>query len=269
MKTAARSNVNLRGTLRRLLSCNWARCGVGLWLAAWMVSGCVSEQPKFADVGNLLTPAVDTNAAPTSSATMTNKSSGSWSNTTAVVVGDSNSIPVLDDKRELSIGDQVSFRILEDNANPKQLSVTASGDVEVPYIGPHPAAGKTCKKLAGELKAELEKQYFYQATVIISVESMARSLGRIYAYGAVRVPGPQEIPSDEPFTLSKAVLRAGGFAEFADKHKVEVTRKSPSGGANQTFTVDVGKILEKGKTDLDLVLQAGDTFYVKERVFRF
>ncbi len=234
-----------------------------------MASGCVSEQPKFADVGNLLTPAADTNAAPTSSATMSNKSSGSWSNTTAVVVGDSNSIPVLDDKRELSIGDQVSFRILEDNANPKQLSVTASGDVEVPYIGPHPAAGKTCKKLAGELKAELEKQYFYQATVIISVESMARSLGRIYAYGAVRVPGPQEIPSDEPFTLSKAVLRAGGFAEFADKHKVEVTRKSPSGGANQTFTVDVGKILEKGKTDLDLVLQAGDTFYVKERVFRF
>jgi polysaccharide export outer membrane protein len=269
MKNSSRSTANLTGKLFRLFTTNWLQGGAGLCLAGWMLSGCVSEQPKFADVTYLTAPVADSNAAPATSTAVTNGLAASSSATNAAAAGDTNSMAALDDKRELAIGDQVSFRIIEDNQNPKLLPVTASGDVEVPHLGPFPAAGKTCKKLAGELKAALEKQYYFRATVIISVDSMTRSAGRVYAYGAVRTQGPQEIPGDEDFTLSKAILRAGGFTDFADTHKVKVTRKSASGGTNQTFTVDVGKVLEKGRTDLDLPLEAGDTFYVKERVFRF
>jgi polysaccharide export outer membrane protein len=99
---------------------------------------------------------------------------------------------------------------------------------------------------------------------------MAKSRGKVYLVGPVRAPGPQEIPSDEVFTISKAILRAGGFGDFADKHAVRVTRKHGNSSASeQTFTIDVAQILEKGKTDTDLVLQPGDFIYIPERSIRF
>jgi polysaccharide export outer membrane protein len=88
--------------------------------------------------------------------------------------------------------------------------------------------------------------------------------------GPVHSPGPEEIPSDEVFTLSKAILRAGGFGDYADTHKVEVRRKSSTpGGKDDIHTVDVGQILNKGKTDSDMPLEAGDVIYVPERLVRF
>ncbi len=180
-----------------------------------------------------------------------------------------NSMDTLDDKHRLAIGDRLSFRIIEDEEDPKPLPVTDSGELEVPLIGRYPAVGKTCKQLAHELKTELEKEYYYQATVIIAVDVMTRSRGKIYVVGPVRAPGPQDIPSDEVFTLSKAILRAGGFGDFADTRNVRVTRKAPQGGGENTFTVDVGQILEKGRTDKDMPLEPGDFIYVPERAIRF
>jgi len=176
----------------------------------------------------------------------------------------------LDNKHKLAIGDQVSIRILEDEDAPKTLSVTDSGDIESPYIGRQSAEGKTCRELAFALKTDLEKKYYYQATVIVSVDVMTKSRGRVYLVGPIRVPGPQDIPSDETFTLSKAILRAGGFTDFANKHHVKVTRRArTSGGRDQTFVVDVGSILENGKTDADLKLEPDDFIYVPDRLIRF
>jgi polysaccharide biosynthesis/export protein len=184
--------------------------------------------------------------------------------------GTTNSMDALDDKHRLAIGDRLSFRIVEDEEDPKQLFVTDSGDLEVPYIGRFPAVETTCKQLARQLKAELEKEYYYQATVIIAVDVMTKSRGKVYLVGPVRAPGPQEIPSDEILTLSKAILRAGGFGDYADKHKVRVTRKGAgAGGQDRTFTIDVAEILEKGKIETDLPLETGDLIYVPERLIRF
>jgi protein involved in polysaccharide export with SLBB domain len=99
---------------------------------------------------------------------------------------------------------------------------------------------------------------------------MTKSRGKVYLVGAVRIPGPQDIPSDEVFTVSKAVLRAGGFTDYADKRDVKITRKGAAPtAAEQTFTVDVGQILEKGKIGSDLTLQAGDLVFIPERVVHF
>lgn len=180
------------------------------------------------------------------------------------------SFNLLDDKYRIAIGDQLSFQIIEDEEDPKVLGVTDSGEVQVPYIGRYPAAGKTCKQLAAALKAELEKEYYYQATVVVAVDSKPRSRGKIYLVGAIRAPGPQEIASDEQLTLSKAILRAGGFAEFADQKNVRVTRGTgPSPDDKQTFTVNVAQIFEKGKTEQDLNLQPGDLIFIPERMIRF
>lgn len=177
---------------------------------------------------------------------------------------------VLDDKYRLAIGDQLSFRIIEDEEDPKQLVVTDSGDLQVPYIGRFPAVGKTCKELSAALKKELEKDYYRQATVIVAVDAKPKSRGKIYLVGAVRGPGPQDISSDEQLTVSKAILRAGGFAEFADQKNVRITRSPGTGPVEkQTFTVNVAQIFEKGKTELDVNLQPGDLIFIPERMIRF
>jgi polysaccharide biosynthesis/export protein len=207
-------------------------------------------------------PPVLTNAAP--------------SNAVVGETDSTNRMNALDDRHKLAIGDRLSFRIVEDEDDPKEIPVTVSGDLEVPYIGRYPAVGLTCRELAWKLKAELEKKYYYHATVIIAVNDWARSQGKIYITGPVHVPGPQDIPSDEVLTLSKAILRAGGFGDYANRHKVEVRRKSATpGGKDQVFTVDVAEILDKRGTDSkrrtesDLPLEPGDLIYVPERLVRF
>jgi polysaccharide export outer membrane protein len=223
--------------------------------------------PKSATNSPTLTPAIASQTNATHSATNQLDSLGS-PGTNTLSATSTNAMDALDDKHKLAIGDRLSFRIVEDEEDPKQLFVTDSGDLEVPYIGRFPAENKTCKQLALDLKKELEKEYYFQATVIVAVDLMTKSRGKVYLVGPVRAPGPQDIPSDETFTISKAILRAGGFGDYADKKNVKLTRKD-KGGSDRTFIVNVAEILEKGKTDDDKVLEPGDFIYIPERSIRF
>jgi polysaccharide export outer membrane protein len=177
-----------------------------------------------------------------------------------------NSMNVLDDRKRLGSNDFVSFRVVEDRDNESQrLRVNDNGQLEVPYIGLVQAAGRTSKELAFTIKEALEKEYYYHATVIIAVDHVSeKSRGRVYVSGSVKGPGPQEIPPDESYTVSKAVIRAGGFGDFANQRKVRVTRK---GG--QDFVVDLKNVIEKGKSEEDLVLQPDDQIFVPARTINF
>src|SRR6184192_2831214 len=174
-----------------------------------------------------------------------------------------NSMAVLDDKKKLGSNDYISFRVVEDRDNDSQrLRVNDNGELEVPYVGLVPARGKSCKELAYNIKSALEKEYYYHATVILAVDKVSeKSRGKIYVYGAVKSQGPQEIPTDETYTVSKAVIRAGGFGDFADKRKVKVTRKN-----GQDLVVDLKRVIEQGRTDEDMVLQPDDQIYVPQRL---
>lgn len=170
---------------------------------------------------------------------------------------------VLDDKRKLLPGDRVSFQIVEDRTNAIPLLVAESSELDVPYIGRINVAGKTCKELAGEVKTLLEQDYYYRATVIIGLDALAKVLGKVYVWGPVRVQGPIDIPANETFTAGKAILRAGGFGDFANKKEVKVVRKTPTG--NVTLKVNMVEVLEKGKTDQDIPLEPEDFIIVPQR----
>ena len=186
--------------------------------------------------------------------------------TSASTVLRTNSMSVLDDKKRLGSDDFVSFRVVEDRDGESQhLRVNDNGELEVPYVGLVPAAGKTCRELAYNIKSALEKEYYYHATVILAVDKVSeKSRGKVYVYGAVKGQGPQEIPTDETYTVSKAVIRAGGFGDFADKRKVKVTRKN-----GQAFVVDLKKVIEQGRSEDDVVLQPDDQIYVAQRLVNF
>jgi polysaccharide biosynthesis/export protein len=177
-----------------------------------------------------------------------------------------NSMSVLDDKKRLGPNDYVSFRVVEDRDNESQhLRVNDNGELEVPYVGLVPASGRTCRELAYSVKGLLEREYYYHATVILAVDRVSeKSRGKIYVYGNVKGQGPQEIPADETYTVSKAIIRAGGFGDFANKRRVRVTRKD-----GKVFEVDLKRVIEQGHTDEDIVLQADDQVHVPPRTWNF
>src|SRR5580765_8667576 len=104
-----------------------------------------------------------------------------------------NSMAVLDDRKKLGSNDYVSFRVVEDRDNESQhLRVNDGGELEVPYIGLVPAAGRSCKELAFTIKSLLEREYYYHATVIIAVDHLSeKARGKVYVYGSVKGQGPQ------------------------------------------------------------------------------
>jgi protein involved in polysaccharide export with SLBB domain len=181
---------------------------------------------------------------------------------------------VADDNYKLRVGDTVSFQILEDRLLgfqdiPVSLVVADSGELEVTYIGRIMAAGKTCKQVAEDIKTGLEKDYYKKATVVLSLNLANKILGRVYIWGQVRAQGPLDIQVNENLTAGNAILRAGGFADFASKTKVRVIRAASATGQKQTFDLNMEDILEKGKTEQDILLQPNDFIIVPTRLVNF
>jgi protein involved in polysaccharide export with SLBB domain len=174
---------------------------------------------------------------------------------------------VADDKYQLRAGDSVTFQILEDKEDPVQLLVADSGELHVPYIGRVAAAGETCKTVAQDIKERLEEEYYYRATVILALEVANKIQGRVYVWGQVRNQGVIELLVGENLTAGRAILRAGGFSDFANKKKVKVVRESEAG--KKTFELNMAKILEDGDTENDLLLQPEDFIIVPSRLINF
>lgn len=233
-----------------------------------LLISCLAASPAFAQSSAQMAPLLQGNNNSNNNSPMTMpqtdipKAAPADLPTTSTVMR-TNSMTVLDDKKRLGPNDYVSFRVVEDRDNESQhLRVNDNGELEVPYAGLVPASGRTCKQLAYSVKAALEREYYYNATVIIAVDRVSeKSRGKIYVYGNVRGQGPQEIPADETYTVSKAIIRAGGFGDFANKKKVRVTRKS-----GENFVVNLQDVIERGRTDQDVVLQPDDQIYVPQRL---
>jgi protein involved in polysaccharide export with SLBB domain len=177
---------------------------------------------------------------------------------------------VVDPDKKLSAGDQVTVEIVEDNEGGFPRVVTATGDLEVAPLGRVHVAGKTTVEASADIKKRLEADYYYHATVHLSIDAVSRiavKSGSVYLSGEVRVVGLQEMIAGESLTLSHAILKAGAFSEWADQKKVKVTRSV--GGQSQTSVYDVKHIIETGDINSDPVLQDGDRIFVPKAWIRY
>lgn len=186
------------------------------------------------------------------------------------------SMDVLDNNRPISPGDTISIRILEDRREALQQKVAVTGEVQAPYVGLITARGKTCRDLAFSLKRELEKNFFKNATVVIAIDQLNPDdqirerevdLEFYVMFGFVAKQGKYDLPSNEDISISQAILRAGGFAQFANKEKVKVIRKTPQG--NKTILVNVDGIMRRGDLERDIFIRKDDVIIVEELNWNF
>ena len=183
--------------------------------------------------------------------------------TVAPVVSDENpnQMSLLDDEWQLKVGDRVIYEVLEEQEDPGILIVNGNGQLLVPLIGLVLAEGKTSRDLAYEIKKELEVDFFYRATVLISQRQEDRNRGRVAVLGEVNRPGEQIIPPDAPLSLTQALLLAGDFTLDADRSNVTVVRE---GSSEESQIVDVDSMRRSGDFSGDVLMRAGDMVIVSK-----
>jgi polysaccharide export outer membrane protein len=176
----------------------------------------------------------------------------------------------VDPDTKLGPGDEVTCEIEQDREGGFPKIVSATGEIRVDPYGPIKVAGKTTAEAAAEIKRLLEKDYYYAATVKLSLDRRSRGgtkAGTITISGEVRAVGSLDLETGVPLTVSQAILKAGGFGPFANQRKVQVTRSE--GGVTKQFYVDVKEVLEKGAKDKDRPVQAGDFINVSKNIVNF
>jgi protein involved in polysaccharide export with SLBB domain len=165
----------------------------------------------------------------------------------------------LDDSYRLRGGDRIGFQIIEEGSPAQFLTIAQSGDVDIPRIGPVAAVDKTCEQLAAQCKTELAKKSGVGATVIVARETN-QFRGEVWVLGEVKEQGVIYLFANfnENLTLSQAILRAGGFTDFAGRTIVKLVRWT------NTITVNVD-LIRKGQADKDAVVAPGDRIFVPFR----
>ncbi len=176
---------------------------------------------------------------------------------------------VVDPDKKLSAGDQVTLEIVEDREGGLPRVVTATGELDVPPLGRVKVSGKTAAEASSVIKSMLERDYYYTATVRLSIDQVSRvqvQSGVVYLSGEVRMVGPQFIVAGETLTLSRAILKAGGLTQWANQKAVRLTRQKD--GNTVPIEVNYKKVIETGNEKDDPVLQDGDRIYVPKVFFR-
>jgi polysaccharide export outer membrane protein len=179
----------------------------------------------------------------------------------------------LENNYKIVLGDDLSFRILEDQDAPVILHVNEAGQVDVPFMGKVQAVNKTPYALAQEIKRCLEGSLYKRATVVIMATKAGAGAagswstgapGRIYLVGEVKQKGPLDLSPGELLTVSRAITRAGGFSDFADAKKVKLIRRN--GNLTLTTVVNVAAITAPGSIERDPAVQPGDVILIPQRM---
>jgi len=202
----------------------------------------------------------------------------------AVTAAGLSSMSALDDKTTLGVGDTISFRVIEDRDAPVSRVVTDTGEIDFPYIGRVKVEGKTCHQVAIEVKKLLEVDYYKQATVIVGLDLIlgqdkSKAKEMAWVVGQVRQVGPVELTKVQPVTVSQAIMRAGGFGEFADQRKVKLVHRTSQLGSGEGQPANLSKAKDfqlidvksvfDGKSTSDPVLVDGDYIIVPKQFVNF
>lgn len=94
------------------------------------------------------------------------------------------SMDALDDSYRFKVGDQIIYRVVEDQDQEVKRIIMDSGEVTLPYIGKVKALGHTAKEVAIKLQPLLEKEYYKQAPVLIALDTERKFRGKAYIFGA-------------------------------------------------------------------------------------
>jgi polysaccharide export outer membrane protein len=168
--------------------------------------------------------------------------------------------PFDSNKLALGPGDKLELTIFYGNKESKATySLDASGQVEVQYIGPVVAGGKSTRQVQEEIQQRLADGYLKDPVVsltLVEINSLKCSVfGQVAHSGTVKfTPG---------MTIVEVIAQSGGFSPLARKNLVRVTRTTS--GKKQTYEIPVEMIGEGKRPNFPMM--PGDEVFVPERSY--
>lgn len=148
----------------------------------------------------------------------------------------------------LDSGDRLRITVFDQASLTNTYTVDQAGYIAFPLIGQVAARGTTMQQLEGTIAQRLRKGYLRDPDVSIEMDRY-RS---IFVMGEVGQPGQYSyVPG---MTVQNAIAVAGGFTSRANQRDVDVTRK-------------VNGTIATGRVPITDPIIAGDTVYVRERLF--
>ena len=171
----------------------------------------------------------------------------------------------------IGVKDILIYRVLEDRDAPIKLQVSEAGTVFIPYYGEISVANQSLSEAKEAITQALEGTVYKKASVFLSLEqeNEAPVNSLVYLGGKVNKIGAIPLDPSKRNTVTKVILAAGGFADFADDTDVKLLRKLSGTDEIKTFHVNVAAVLEKGELDKDLDVMDGDFIIVPKRLFNW
>ncbi len=185
----------------------------------------------------------------------------------------------------LGAGDLITVDVFGIEGFGRNLRVSSTGTITLPYVGAIKAAGLTTSELEAELAKMLDGRFIKNPQVsVFVVEYRSQS---VFVLGAVQKPGQYQITS--PLRLIDAIGLAGGLnLEAADNYAIiqkkgatsgPPAEKPPAAATGQqvenvvaaqgetpaSIRVNLRDLLENGKMDLNVPIAGGDVVQIPER----
>jgi polysaccharide export outer membrane protein len=153
----------------------------------------------------------------------------------------------------LRVGDKITIILTDIPGAPLQSEqiIPEDGDVTVHLDLKTKAAGKTKRQLADDIRNLYVPRYYTRMTVNVKTEERF-----VFVSGEVKLPN-RYLYSGE-LTVLKVIATAGGFTDFANKKKVELSRLDGS-----IERIDCVKAL--ADSSLDLAVYPGEKVFVPRR----
>ena len=158
----------------------------------------------------------------------------------------------------VGVGDKVEV-------NPVEVQISEKNEITLPLVGKVDCDGLTINGLRSRLVTRYE-EFFRKPDVTVAFvirDAYSSPWGRVYIQGRVHREGWVSIPATRRLMLSDAIQAAGGFAHFAKRSNIRVSRRLKDGTIKR-FKIDLEEIGRQGKTENDMLLQSGDVVYVFE-----
>lgn len=153
------------------------------------------------------------------------------------------------------VGDQVAVTLVPqsgENIMTSSQRIGEDGSITLLLIGQVVATNKTATQLQKEIYGLYVPKYYTGMNVVVTGDTRY-----FYVDGEVRAPGNKELQGD--MTVIKAISMAGGFTDFANKKKVQITH------AGHKRIVNVPKAIED--PSLDVSVYPGDKIWIPRRSF--
>ena len=166
---------------------------------------------------------------------------------------------------KLGIDDVVTIIVRNQPDFSGRFVVDPDGNIQYNFVGDIKAEGKTKEELKAEIMKRLTRFVRYPEVAVMISEYRSKA---VYVFGYVNSPGKYAMKGNH-ITVKEAVVAAGLPRMDGSLNRVYVTRpdKNTKDGKPGKKKVDLNKILNKGISAEDFLLEPGDTIIVNQRYF--